>query len=281
MRRGCIPLVMILAAEVVMIALLAGLSLRAEEAAPQRAIGIEGDTQVVLARGDYQPRPLDDRTPLILRIERVTPAADGRFAYDFHTIGFEPGEYKLADYLMRPDGTPPAELGDLRVTVKAILPPDHDGSLTPYAARPFPWFGGYRLMLAGLAVLWALGLAAIVWFGRKRKVEVVEAPPLPVPTYAERMRPFVEAAAAGNLDVAGQAELERLFTGYWRERLTLADERMADTLAKLKAHPEAGALLRALERWLHRPGGATAGEVNELLDPYRHLPAADAKEVAV
>ena len=280
MRKGCLPSVLLLAALALAALLLACLPLRAEEPAPARAIGIEGDSQVVLGRNDYQPRPLDDRTPLILRIEQVTPAADGKFAYDFHTIGFEPGEYKLADYLMHPDGTPPAELGDLRVTVKAILPPDHDGSLTPYAARPFPWFGGYRIMLAGLAVFWALGLAAIVWFGRKRKVVVVEAPPVPVPTYAERMRPFVEAAAAGGLDVAGQAELERLFTGYWREKLGLADERMADILAKLKVHPEAGTLLRALERWLHRPGGATQDEVNELLEPYRHAPAVERKEVA-
>ena len=31
-------------------------------------------------------------------------------------------------------------------------------------------------------------------------------------------------------------------------------------------------LLRALERWLHRPGGATQTEVTALLEPYRGVP---------
>jgi hypothetical protein len=51
---------------------------------------------------------------------------------------------------------------------------------------------------------------------------------------------------------------------------------MADALAELKRHIEAGALLRALERWLHRPGGATREEISDLLEPYRQLPAANA-----
>jgi hypothetical protein len=90
------------------------------------------------------------------------------------------------------------------------------------------------------------------------------------------MLPFVEAAAAGNLSADGQAALERLMTGFWRDKLALPDQRMADALAELKRHSEAGALLRALERWLHRPGGATREEVNELIEPYRQLPAATA-----
>ena len=84
---------------------------------------------------------------------------------------------------------------------------------------------------------------------------------------------MVEAAAAGKLDAAGQAELERLMTGYWREKLELPEQRMADALAELKHHPEAGSLLRSLERWLHRPGGASIDEVNGLLEPYRQPPA--------
>jgi hypothetical protein len=92
------------------------------------------------------------------------------------------------------------------------------------------------------------------------------------------MRPYVEAAAAGSLTASGQAELERLMTGYWREKLDLPERRMADILAGLKRHPEAGSLLLALERWLHRPGGASATEINGLLEPYRHLPVAAAKE---
>lgn len=251
----------------------------AEEPGP-RKIGIEGDLRITLERGDYQPKPLDDRTPLILRVESVTPAAEGRFLYDFHYIGFEPGSYKLADYLIRPDGMAATEIGEVPVVVSSILPPNHDGALNSYMRRPFPWFGGYRLLLGGLAVLWVLGLLAFAWFGRRRKSAVVEEIVPPPPSYAERMRPFVEAAAAGKLSSSGQAELERLMTGYWREKLALSGQRMADTLAELKRHPEAGSLLRALERWLHRPGGASPEEVNGLLAPYRHLPSAATKEVA-
>ena len=71
----------------------------------------------------------------------------------------------------------------------------------------------------------------------------------------------------------GQANLERLLMGYWREKLGLPDQRIADALTQLKAHGEAGELLRALERWLHQPGGAAvASEINSLLQPYRALP---------
>ena len=157
--------------------------------------------------------------------------------------------------------------------------PDHDGSLNAYVSRPFPWFGGYRMLLAGLAAVWVLGLAAFIWFGRRRKVAVViveEPPPL---SYAERMRPFVEAASQGALTADGQAELERLMTGYWRDKLAIPGLRMAETLTAMKQHPEAGKLISALERWLHRPGGASPEEIHDLLEPYRHLPAAPAKEV--
>ena len=68
----------------------------------------------------------------------------------------------------------------------------------------------------------------------------------------------------------GQAQLERLFIGFWREKLNLSsDQRMAEALAQLKSHAQAGELLRALEHWLHQRTGATAAEVNELLEPYR------------
>ncbi len=246
----------------------------AEEMADPHAIGIEEGTRVVLERGDYVPRPLDDRTPLIVRLGGVEEGDDG-FSYRFHFIGFEPGEYRLADYLMHPDGSPADELGERTFEVKTILPDDHDGSLTPYVPGTVPWFGGYRMLLITLGIVWVLGWIALAWFGRRRRAidEVPEAPP--APSFAQRMRPYLEAAAGGELDTRGQAELERLFTAYWRDRLELPERRMADELAELRGHPEAGELIRALERWLHRPGGATAAEVDALLEPYR-----SGKEVA-
>lgn len=252
---------------------------RAEVPPPERGIGIEGRVSVTLGRPDYQAKPLDDRTPLILRVESIKPAGDGKFVYDFHYMGLEPGAYALKDYLIHADGSPATEVGEVSFEAKSVLPPEHDGKLNSYVPRPFPWLGGYRIALAAFAVFWVLGLIAFAWFGRRRKV-VDDSPSAPLPpTYAERMRPYVEAAAAGNLTPSGQAELERLMTGYWREKLRLPEQRMADELASLKSHPEAGELIRALEKWLHRPGGATPSEVQGLLEPYRHLPVSSGKEV--
>ena len=57
----------------------------------RKGIGLESDVEITLDRGDYQPKPMDDRTPLILRLDKVKPAANGRFTYLFHYISFEPG----------------------------------------------------------------------------------------------------------------------------------------------------------------------------------------------
>lgn len=257
---------------VLALAALLGFSSLAPAAPPatlERAIGIEGDVAVALPRGDYQPRPLDDRTPLILRVESVSRGAGGQFNYALHYIGLEPGTYQLSDYLVHPDGSLAKEIGGEVVQVRSVLPPDHDGVLNAYLPQPFPWFGGYRMLLGLLALLWLAGIAMFIFLGRNRTPVVVPLPAPPPPTYAQRLQPFVEAAAAGNLSATGQAELERLLTGFWRDKLAQPEPRMADAIARLKRHPEAGALLRALERWLHRPGGATREEVTGLLEPYR------------
>jgi hypothetical protein len=233
-----------------------------------QAIGIEGRAVVALPAADYQIKPLDDRTELILRIEQIERSA-GQNRYHFHFIGLEPGAYRIADYLVRPDGSRPDEIGDARLEVRALLPEEHDGKLNSFVARPFPFIGGYRGALAALAVVWVAGLAGFRIMGRKKvvptAVEVVRSP-----TFAERLRPLVEAAARGQLTVEEQATLERLLMGYWRDKLALDEARMADTVVRLKAHGEAGAILRAVERWLHQAGGGDAGaEINSLLEPYR------------
>jgi hypothetical protein len=245
----------------------------------EEGIGLENDVEITLDRGDYQPKPMSDRTPLILRLEQIKPAAKGRFTYQFHYISFEPGLYKLADYLIHADGTPATDLGETPIEIKSILPPDFLGQLNPFSPQPFPALGGYRLVLGGLAVLWLCGLPALIWLGRKKQVLVAPEVIIPVPSYADQLQPFVEAAAAGNLTATGQAMLERLLTGYWREKIALPEQRMGEALTALKAHPEAGLLLRALERWLHQPGGATRVEIEKLLAPYRQPATAVAEEV--
>ena len=245
----------------------------------QKGIGLENEVQITLDRGDYQPKPMSDRTPLILRLKQIKPAENGRFTYQFHYIGFEPGSYKLADYLVHLDGTPATDLEETPIEIKSILPPDFQGKLNPFSPQPFPKIGGYRTILGGLAVLWLCGLPALIWLGRKKVELAVAEEIIPTPSYAERMQPLVEAAAAGNLTATGQATLERLLTGFWREKIARPEQRMGEALTALKAHPEAGSLLRALERWLHQPSGASRMEIEKLLAPYRQPATAVAEEV--
>jgi hypothetical protein len=52
--------------------------------------------------------------------------------------------------------------------------------------------------------------------------------------------------------------------------------RQADVIPRLRTHADAGALLRAVERWLHgrREGEIDArSEAAALLEPYRRAPA--------
>jgi hypothetical protein len=249
-----------------------GISALAATNSASRNIGIEGQVIVALPRPDYRPRPLDDRTELILRIEKITPVTNGQHCYEFFYMGLEPGAYKLADYLIRPDGSHPDELGDIRIQVRAMLPDDHDGKLNAYVPRLFPFIGGYRNALVAGGVIWILGIAAFIIASRKRRVFAEPVFVAPQPSFAERLRPLVEDAANGKLSVEGQANLERLLMGYWREKLNLPELRMAESLSRLKAHTEAGELLCALERWLHRPSGASREEIRSLLEPYRSIP---------
>ena len=273
--RGCVNSKTRMAIAAALVAAgLAGTALAAPAAAAtnfpsSRTLGIEGRVSLELRSGDYRPRPMDDRAELILRIEDIHSASNQPPRYDFRYLGFEAGDYALADFLMRPDGSRPEELSNVLIHVQSMLPADHDGKLTRYAPRRFPFMGGYRAFLALLSLLWVLGLCGYVLSRRKKRVVVAPVAAAPEPTFAERIRPLVEAAAGGNLSVDGKAQLERLLMGFWREKLNLPDVRMAEALAELKAHAQAGELLRALERWLHQRTGATAAEVQALLAPYR------------
>lgn len=237
---------------------------------PTRAIGIEGHISLELPRGDYRPRPLDDRTEFILRIESVTPAAGGQHRYELYYMGLEPEHFDLADYLVRPDGSRPDELAGKQVSVQALLPEDHDGQLTRYVPERFPFIGGYRAALGGIGLLWLGGIAAFISSYRRRPAPVAASPMVPQPSFAERLRPLVEAAAKGQLTTEQKALIERLLLGFWREKLNLPELRMAEAISQLRQHAQAGELLRALERWLHQRNGGSAEEVKSLLEPYRH-----------
>ncbi|MBI1901019.1 MAG: hypothetical protein HYS13_07900 [Planctomycetia bacterium] len=224
---------------------------------------IEG---IVLPGFELEAEPLDRQAPLVVRIEAVYPHGTA-FRYDLVYYGLEPGKYDLKDYLRRKDGTSTADLPSIEVEITSLLPP---GQVQPHAlaAQSSPFPGGYRTMLWIGGVLWAIGLAAILLVGRRKKrpVEGEGARPL---TLADRLRPLVEGAMAGTLSTSQRAELERTLLSFWSQRLGLCDLKPAEIFAVLRRHPEAAALIQRLELWLHCPAPTDRVDIAALLAPYQ------------
>ena len=226
---------------------------------------------LVLPGTELELKPIDDRlAKVIVRVVETYKHGTG-FRYDLSYYGLEPGTFDLKDALQRKDGSSTADLPSIPVTIRAILPP---GQIEPHTlkATPSVFRGYYRVGMFLGAVVWFLGLLAIVFVGRKkaRLTASAEARPL---TLADRLRPLVDRARAGTLEPAERAELERTLIDYWRRRLGLEALAPGKAIALIRADEQAGALLRALEGWLHRPPGeGQAIDVAALLEPYRALP---------
>jgi hypothetical protein len=238
-------------------------------------VGMEGRLEVTLPGTVLEARPIEHKARLILRIAETRPRGTDTW-YDLRYIGFVPGRYDLRTNLVRLDGSSVTNLPALPVEVAPLLPESHDGVLLETPRSPLGRLGGYKTFMTAAAVAWALLLVPLVW--RRRRPGPAAATAAAEPTLADRLRPLVEQAAAGRLSSDGQARLERMLLNYWRDRLDLGALDMAEGLRRLRQHPEAGELLRALEGWLHRPpGAAEAIDVGKVLEPYRNLPAPAAK----
>ncbi len=226
--------------------------------------GIEGRLSAELPAG--LSATADPQAPLMLRIAGREDLADGRCRYDLRYIGNEAGRHDLGSCLRDGQGRRPPGLPALPVEITALLPAGLDGELAPPPAEQPPPLGGWSRWLVAGGVVWLLTLAALLW----RRRQPAAAPPAPPPDLATQLAPLVEAAVRGGLDSTGQARLERLLLAFWRERCGLEDLDQATALARLRAHPEAGALLRGTDAWLHQPPGRGAAvEVEALLAPYR------------
>jgi hypothetical protein len=236
-------------------------------------IGMEGRLRITLPGSRLEAKPVDEKTPLALRIASAVETSEG-IAYDLRYLGFVPGRHDLKNYLVRADGSSIANVPSITVDVLPVLPPNHNGQLVPERIKPLPFLGGYKLLMAAAILLWLVLLIPILMIGRKRKTRAIEQTTRPL-TLADRLRPLVEQAAAGKLPADGQAELERLLLWHWRQKLNLADTDAGPAILQLREHAEAGALLRALETWLHRPPGSDQNiDVAAVLAPYKNIPAA-------
>ena len=242
----------------------------AQDPARTAAVGMRARVEVVLPGGELEPAPSTTKTPIVVRVLNTWQHGE-HHRYELEWTGLEPGAHDLTKYLVRKDGSPVGELPAVAVTVtsalaKGVMEP---GDLEPAAAERLH---GYTALLVTAGVLWAAGLLAILFVGRKYRRAAPAA--AAKPTLADRLRPLVEAVATGAADTAAKAELERLIVAFWRSRLGLEAAKAGDAIVAIRAHGEAGALLRQLEQWLHVPArDAAAVDVTTLLAPYRAVTA--------
>jgi len=236
-------------------------------------VGMEGRLEVQLPGTPLEARPVNEKSNLVVRVAFTRPHGT-LFHYDLRYIGLVPGRYDLREHLIRKDGSATTDLPTMPVEVAPLLPPKHDMMLVAHSRQPLLFPGGYRRFITALFILWAVALVVILIAGRRRrKARQQTQVDVAAPTLAERLRPLVEQAAAGTLSSDGQAQLERMLLNYWRARLGLEEVGMAEAILKLRADAEAGALLRELENWLHRPPGSVKVDVEKVLEPYRQLQA--------
>ena len=229
---------------------------------------IEG---LVVEGSELVAAPTTMKAPLIVRILAVWPHGE-HLRYDLEWAGFEPGTYDLMDYLRREDGGAiSAESGpSVEVEVLSVLPGDmfEPSELTSTRGERL---GGYSTQQIIMGAGWVLGLAMILFAGRKRRR--APAPQEVEPTLADRLRPLVERVSRGGAAEHEKAELERLLVAFWRARLDLSELRAGEAVMAIRADEEAGALLRQVEAWLHAPSPAQDVDVSALLEPYRSVQA--------
>ncbi|MGK0187114.1 MAG: hypothetical protein ACI9R3_002900 [Verrucomicrobiales bacterium] len=234
------------------------------------SVGMAGRIeQLVLPGSELIAKPLDDdSSPIVLRVEAVFPHGTSN-RYDLEFYGLEPGKFDLRDYLLRKNGSDTSDLPAIPVEIRGILGP---GQIQPntLTQSELPGLGGYRSLLGTGGILWIIGLLALLFLGKKKRLEDGESG-AKNPSLADRLRPIVEHAQTGKLSINEQAELERLLIGYWRGRLNLEGQSMTAAIKTLRQHDEAGALLSALEQWLHSPDHGAGLDVAQLLSPYENV----------
>ena len=238
-------------------------------------IGIESETDLVLSKGNLQAKQIDPQSPLILRVIAIRPLSDGRFIYRVAFTPLEPGSFNLSDYLVFPDDTPLGSTDPHPVTILArVTDPDQ----TTLLGMPFPRTTPpirYNTWMTLLGLLWAA--AGVRLFYKKKPVtQPAPAPPPPPPTLAEILRPLVQLAASGDLDIPGKARLERIFLQYWSQQLGLQKLTAIEKMRAIRKHPDAGRLFQTMDSWIHRPEPVIPEEeINAVLAPYAAIDASE------
>lgn len=236
------------------------------------SVGVAAEIDSVILPGtELEGRPLIDDAEMVVQVVDVFAHGDS-FRYDLRYQGFEPGEYDLAKWLVRKDGSSTEDLPAVTVTVRSLLPP---GQKLPNSieAGDLPYVGGYQWLVIIGAVLWFVVLLGLVFVGRSRKKK--QASEDPAMTLADLLKDRLQAAAANKLDSGQYAELERVLVSMWRRRLGLEKMPAADAMQKIRADENAGPLVRQLETWMHSPQRDADLDLASLLQPYQNIPASE------
>jgi len=234
---------------------------------PQRIVDL------ILPGSPLEVLPIERDAPMVVRILQTIGHGPDQNRYELEYYCLDPGEYDLAKFFRRVDGSSTDDLPAINVTVKSQL---GAGQVKPHEllTRETPRVGGYRLWLILGGILWFFGLLALLFGGRKKLTPEEEAAKRI--SLADRLKPLVEDAMHGKLDDGKQAELERMLLTYWRGKLDLNDASAAEAITTLRKHETAGELLRQLEGWLHMPADRRQQvDVGKLLEPYRNIRASE------
>src|SRR5262245_52804090 len=87
-----------------------------QAAEPSATVGMEGTCFVSYDGPALEVKPLDDKSPVQVRMSK---AAGG---FDLHFIGLLPGKYDLRSHLLRKDGQAVQGIAPIPVQVRGLLP---------------------------------------------------------------------------------------------------------------------------------------------------------------
>ena len=253
-----------------MLVLLFGRWSTAAEEQRNPSVGAAGTIeQIILPGTELTGKPLAAGSPIVVRVLKSFPHGDS-FRYDIRFFGMEPGKFNLADWLIRKDGSAVADLPEIPIEIRSLLPP---GQIQPNGLETgwLPRLGGYRSVMIATIVLWTLVFLGLI-FLRRKKPTLAAATEKQL-TLADLLQARIESALNNQMDQSQYAELERMLFGFWRKRLGLESETPHDALIQIKNNDDAGPLMRQLEKWMHSPVAQPDFDLASLLKPYRELPA--------
>jgi hypothetical protein len=227
--------------------------------------------QVVWSGSELTTKVVDaNTTAIVLRIDAVYPHGDG-FRYDVTWTGMEPGQFNLADYVSRIDGSSTDDLAPLSVTVKSVLPPDRIKPNPPNQQQRVS-VGGYSTLVMAAAVCWLTAMIVVLLLRRQQRPEVVEQQHnTPLSRLQQIEHLLNEALETSEFNATSKARLEGLIVGFWSDLKGLRELAPQEALAQLSTDPETAPLLQQLERWLYDRPVADRAQLIALLNPFREM----------